>query len=52
MAPKLNSRSTAEDVEQLNLGVVHPLTRPVYVKGAEPGDLLEVHLVAIKVGSR
>ena len=25
-----------------NLDVVHPLTGPVYVEGAEPGDLLEV----------
>ncbi len=45
---QLNSVSTESDVEQLNLNVVHPLTGPVYVKGAEPGDLLEAHLVAIE----
>ncbi len=45
---QLNSESTESDVEQLNLNVVHPLTGPVYVKGAEPGDLLEAHLVAIE----
>ncbi len=45
---QLNSQSTPEDVEQLNLNVVHPLTGPVYVRGAEPGDLLEVHLVDIE----
>ena len=45
---QLNSGSTEADVEQLNLNVVHPLTGPVYVKGAEPGDLLEAHLVAIE----
>src|SRR5215204_1020234 len=45
---QLNSDSTEADVEQLNLNVVHPLTGPVYVKGAEPGDLLEAHLVAIE----
>jgi formamidase len=28
--------------------VVHPLTGPVYVKGAEPGDLLEATLVRIE----
>jgi formamidase len=45
---QLNSQSTEADVEQLNLNVVHPLTGPVYVKGAEPGDLLEVELVDIE----
>src|SRR5919201_758652 len=40
--------SSAEDVSAANLNVVHPLTGPVYVKGAEPGDLLEVRLLAIE----
>ena len=30
------------------MGVVHPLTGPVYVKGAEPGDLLEVDIRELK----
>lgn len=34
--------TTSEAVGQLNLRLVHPLTGPVYVKGAEPGDILEV----------
>src|SRR5215204_5477570 len=45
---QLNAQSTAEDVGNLDLGPVHPLTGPVYVKGAEQGDLLEVELVAIE----
>jgi formamidase len=45
---QLDSQSTEADVEQLNLNVVHPVTGPVYVKGAEPGDLLEMELVAIE----
>jgi formamidase len=45
---QLNHQSTEADVEQLNLNVVHPVTGPVYVKGAEPGDLLEVELVDIE----
>lgn len=45
---QLSRRSTAEDVGSLDLGVVHPLTGPVFVKGAEPGDILEVELVAIE----
>lgn len=39
--------TTAEDLRNANLGVVHPLTGPVYVKGAEPGDVLDVTLVAV-----
>jgi formamidase len=45
---QLNGGSTEEDVAQLNLNPVHPLTGPVYVRGAEPGDLLEVELVEIE----
>lgn len=39
--------TTAEDLRNANLGVVHPLTGPVYVKGAEPGDVLEVTLAEV-----
>ena len=45
---QLNSSSTEADVGQVNLNVVHPLTGPVYVKGAEPGDQLEIELVDIE----
>ncbi len=45
---QLDSHSTAEDVGKAKLGPVHPLTGPVFVKGAEPGDLLEAELVAIE----
>ena len=45
---QLDSNSTAENVSNLDLNVVHPLTGPVYVKGAEQGDLLEVELVEIE----
>ena len=45
---QLNDESTAEDVGNLDLSVVHPLTGPVFVKEAEPGDLLEVELVAVE----
>ena len=38
--------STHEDVRHANLGLGHPLTGPVYVNGAEPGQVLEVELVA------
>ena len=45
---QLNRESTAEDVGNLDLSGVHPLTGPVFVKGAEPGDLLEVKLTAVE----
>ena len=45
---QLGPNSTEDDVARLNLNVVHPLTGPVYVEGAEPGDLLEVTLVHIE----
>ena len=31
----------------LEAGAVHPLTGPVYVKGAEPGDMLEIEFADI-----
>src|SRR5215213_8125986 len=45
---QLNWGSTEEDVAGVNLNLVHPLTGPVYVKGAESGDLLEVEIVEIE----
>jgi formamidase len=45
---QLDQTSTAEDVAAAKLGPVHPLTGPVFVKGAEPGDLLEAEIVAIE----
>ena len=40
--------SKPEDLRNINLGLVHPLTGPVYVQGAEPGDLLEVNILNIE----
>src|SRR5438552_18018036 len=44
---QLSPTSTTVDVGRLSLGPVHPLTGPVYVQGAQPGDLLEVKLLDI-----
>jgi formamidase len=43
-------QSTIADFASLQLGVLHPLTGPVYVKNAEPGDLLEVEFLDIVPG--
>ena len=45
---QITPRSTTDAVAQLNLDVVHPLTGPVYISGAEPGDLLEVTIVEVE----
>src|SRR5207245_78538 len=43
---QLARESTHEDAGRMNLGLGHPLTGPVYVEGAEAGDVLEVELLA------
>jgi formamidase len=43
-----NRNSTAADVVAANLNLVHPLTGPLIVNGAEPGDVLAVTLVDIE----
>jgi formamidase len=45
LAGQLTRESTHADAGRLSLGLPHPLTGPVFVEGAEPGDLLEVELV-------
>jgi formamidase len=42
---QLTRESTHDDVGRLNLGLGHPLTGPIYVAGADPGDLLEVEVL-------
>src|SRR5499425_3448493 len=43
----LTPSSTVADFAALQAGAIHPLTGPVLVKGARPGDLLEVEFVDI-----
>lgn len=42
--------STAEDVLSLDFEPIHPLTGPVYIEGAEVGDVLAVTLHEIEIG--
>ncbi len=37
--------ATAADLADLDAGAVHPLTGPIYVKGAAPGDGLEIEFL-------
>jgi formamidase len=45
---QLSPSSSDADVGGLDLGPVHPLTGPVFVKEAEAGDLIEVELVDVE----
>jgi formamidase len=44
---QISNRSGIEDVSNADLNLVHPLTGPIYVKGAKPGDLLVVEILDI-----
>jgi acetamidase/formamidase len=48
---QLDIESTASDVVTLDFDPIHPLTGPIFVEGAEPGDVLEVRLHQIEVGA-
>lgn len=41
-------KNTVKDMAALDLGLVHPLTGPVYINGAKRGDVLEVEIIDIK----
>ena len=42
---QLTRASTHADAGTLDLGLGHPLAGPVHVRGAEPGDVLEIELL-------
>jgi formamidase len=44
---QLKPGTTVADFLSLDVGAVHPLTGPVFVKGAAPGDLLEIEFTDI-----
>ena len=44
---QLGPSATAADIPNVDPGAVHPLTGPVFVKGALPGDLLEVEFLDV-----
>lgn len=47
---QLDVNSTVEDLNNLSFDPIHPLTGPVYVEEAEPGDVLKVTLHKIEMG--
>jgi len=44
---QITPSTTVADFASLNAGAVHPLTGPVFVKGAEPGDILEIEFTDV-----
>jgi formamidase len=47
---QIRDGASTEDLQQLQLGREHPLTGPVFVKGAEPGDVLSVDVLDVTPG--
>jgi len=45
---QLGPSTTEADMAGADWGVIHPLTGPVFVNGARPGDVLEVEFVDIR----
>ena len=43
--------ATKEDIANIDAGLVHPLTGPLYIKGAEPGDGIEIEYLDIQAQS-
>lgn len=49
-ARQLSVTSTAADLASVTFDPIHPLTGPVYVEGAMPGDVLAVTIHSIEIG--
>lgn len=47
-AQQIQPDSTSETLRTLDFAFIHPLTGPVYMEGAEPGDALVVDIISIK----
>src|SRR6478752_3864335 len=45
---QLDARSQAADVAGLDFARVNPVTGPVFVKGAQPGDVLAVEILELR----
>ncbi|MCZ6671687.1 MAG: acetamidase/formamidase family protein [Verrucomicrobia bacterium] len=48
---QLNVNSTAADLAKLDFNLIHPLTGPIHVEGAMPGDVLAVTFHEIELGN-
>jgi formamidase len=44
---QIGPNATVADLANVDANLVHPLTGPVFVKGAEPGDMIEVEFLDV-----
>jgi formamidase len=44
---QIGPNTTVADLANLDTGRIHPLTGPIFIKGAEPGDMIEVEFLDI-----
>ena len=49
---QITPKMTPAELLGVNMGRVHPLTGPVHVDGAQPGDLLAIRIEAIETAAR
>ena len=49
---QITPATKAGDLLHVDMGRIHPLTGPVHIEGAEPGDLLAVRIEAIETARR
>jgi acetamidase/formamidase len=49
---QIRPSTTEADIGTLDIGAVHPLTGPVFVKGAKPGDALEIEFLHVEPQAR
>ncbi len=42
---QITKSSTKEDLKKLDFNLIHPLTGPIEIEGAEPGDALEIEFL-------
>ncbi|TKA08226.1 acetamidase/formamidase family protein [Actinacidiphila oryziradicis] len=47
---QITPKTTPQDLHGLNFGLMDPLTGPIFVEGAEPGDALSVEILDIQLG--
>jgi acetamidase/formamidase len=47
---QINRHSTAQDVSNIDFSHVNPVSGPVFVNGARPGDVLAVEILRFEVG--
>src|ERR1700693_4718401 len=43
---QIGQTSTVDDVGRMDFGKINPVTGPLHIEGAEPGDILKVTLLA------